>query len=71
MRTEIVSANKPKPLPVNYRMRNDGKGNLKAYDIIIEGISFLTTYRSSFDSLATQSGIEGLLAVLREKTSPI
>jgi phospholipid transport system substrate-binding protein len=68
VRTEIISPNTPKPLPVNYRMRND-EGKLKAYDIIIEGISFLTTYRSSFDTLVKQSGIDGLITSLREKTS--
>jgi phospholipid transport system substrate-binding protein len=67
VRTEIISPKTPKPLPVNYRMRNDA-GTLKAYDIIIEGISFLTTYRSSFDTLVKQSGIDGLITSLREKT---
>lgn len=68
VRTEIISPKTPKPLPVNYRMRND-EGKIKAYDIIIEGISFLTTYRSSFDTLVKQSGIDGLITSLREKTS--
>jgi len=68
VRTEILSPKTPKPLPVNYRMRND-EGKIKAYDIIIEGISFLTTYRSSFDTLVKQSGIDGLITSLRDKTS--
>jgi phospholipid transport system substrate-binding protein len=44
-----------KPVQVNYRMFQ-GKGGWKVYDIIIEGVSLVTNYRSSFSEDIQKKG---------------
>jgi phospholipid transport system substrate-binding protein len=58
-----------KPLPIEFQMRNDGK-SWKVYDIAVEGISLVLTYRSEFDAVVKQEGIDGLIKRLTQKNSP-
>ncbi len=53
-------------IPVNYGLRYTG-GAWKLYDVIVDGISLVTTYRSGFSTLVNREGIDGLIADLREK----
>ena len=57
------------PLPIEFQMRKTGQG-WKVYDINVEGISLVLTYRSEFDSVVKQEGIDGLVKRLRQKNSP-
>lgn len=41
----------------------------KIYDVTVEGVSLVTTYRSTFAEEIRQSGIDGLIKSLQEKTS--
>jgi phospholipid transport system substrate-binding protein len=43
-------------------------GGFKIYDIIVEGVSLITTHRSEFTSVAQKDGIEGLIRQLEAKT---
>ena len=56
-----------RPTPVEYSMRK-GAGGWKIYDIAIDGISLVLNYRSQFDEAARNTGIEGLIAQLQDKT---
>jgi phospholipid transport system substrate-binding protein len=58
-----------KPLPIEFQMRKNG-ANWKVYDINVEGISLVLTYRSEFDAVVKQDGIDGLLKRLSEKNTP-
>jgi phospholipid transport system substrate-binding protein len=58
-----------KPVPIDYQMHKTGQG-WKIYDITVEGISLVLTYRSEFDAVVKQSGIDGLIKRLREKNTP-
>ena len=58
-----------KPLPVDYAMHKTAEG-WKIYDITVEGVSLVLTYRSEFDALVKQSGIDGLIKRLEEKNTP-
>src|SRR2546422_3497454 len=58
-----------KPLPVDYQMHRTSQG-WKIYDITVEGVSLVLTYRSEFDALVKQSGIDGLIKRLEEKNTP-
>ncbi len=58
-----------KPLPVDYQMHKTAEG-WKIYDITVEGVSLVLTYRSEFDALVKQSGIDGLIKRLEEKNTP-
>ncbi len=54
------------PIPVHYGVRYVD-GEWKVYDVVVEGISLVTTYRSNFSSLVQQNGIGGLVEELRRK----
>ena len=62
VRTEILQPGQP-PLAVNYRMFLD-KGQWKVYDIMIEGVSLVTNYRSTFNEEIKRKG--SLSAVINE-----
>jgi phospholipid transport system substrate-binding protein len=68
VRAQFVRAG-GKPLPIEFQMRNDGK-SWKVYDIAVEGISLVLTYRSEFDAVVKQEGIDGLIKRLTQKNSP-
>jgi phospholipid transport system substrate-binding protein len=65
VRTVIRSPNR-QPIPVDYRMSRTSNG-WKVYDVIVENLSLVTNYRSSFASEIGRSGIDGLLKVLQAK----
>lgn len=48
-----------KKVPVNYHMHKTRKG-WKIYDVSVEGISMITTYKSSFAPQLRNSGVDGL-----------
>ncbi|OGA56636.1 MAG: hypothetical protein A3G81_10225 [Betaproteobacteria bacterium RIFCSPLOWO2_12_FULL_65_14] len=58
-----------KPVPIDYQMRKTDQG-WKIYDITVEGISLVLTYRSEFDAVVKQQGIDGLIKRLTEKNTP-
>ena len=63
--TRIASGGAP-PVPVNYRLRlNDD--SWQVYDVVIDGVSLITNYRSQFASLVRRDGIDGLITALAEK----
>ncbi|MGH8676118.1 MAG: MlaC/ttg2D family ABC transporter substrate-binding protein, partial [Burkholderiales bacterium] len=57
------------PVAVDYAMRKTPQG-WKIYDITVEGMSLVLTYRSEFEQVMRQSGVEGLLKRLAEKNTP-
>jgi phospholipid transport system substrate-binding protein len=58
-----------KPVLVDYSMRKTDKG-WKIYDIVVEGVSLVLTYRSEFDAVVKQEGIDGLIKRLSSKNTP-
>jgi phospholipid transport system substrate-binding protein len=58
-----------KPVPIDYQMRKTDSG-WKIYDISVEGISLVLTYRSEFDQVVKQEGIDGLIKRLLQKNAP-
>jgi phospholipid transport system substrate-binding protein len=57
-------------LNYEWRVREGGNG-VKIVDVIVEGVSLLVTQRSDFTSVAGQSGIDGLIATLRNKVAAL
>jgi phospholipid transport system substrate-binding protein len=57
------------PLPIEFQTRKTEKG-WKIYDISVEGVSLVLTYRSEFDAVVKQQGIDGLIKRLTEKNTP-
>ncbi len=52
------------PTPVDYLMRNVG-GQWKIFDVMIEGISYVQTFKNQFDGPLRQKGIAQVAADLR------
>jgi phospholipid transport system substrate-binding protein len=65
VRNQYVAAGR-NPVQLDFAMHKTSQG-WKIYDIIVEGISLVLTYRSEFDPLLKQQGIDGLLKRLSEK----
>lgn len=65
MRT-VIETPRGKSYTVDYRMRRQER-EWKIYDIIIEGISLLTNYRTSFAAEAQRVGVEGLIEELARR----
>ncbi len=61
--TELVRAG-DQPTPVEYLMRNVG-GQWKIFDVNIEGISYVQTFRNQFDAPLRQKGIKQVATELR------
>ena len=58
-----------KPIGFDYAMRKTGEG-WKIYDIVVEGVSLVLTYRSEFDSIVRQEGLDALIRRLTQKNAP-
>lgn len=60
------------PIRVDWRVEGTAPA-LKVVDLVVEGVSMSTTLRSEFGSIARRDGgkLDGLFAVLREKTAAI
>jgi phospholipid transport system substrate-binding protein len=58
-----------KPVLLDYSMRKTDDG-WKIYDIVVEGVSLVLTYRSEFDAVVKQEGIDGLIKRLSQKNTP-
>ncbi len=54
------------PIPINYRLRK-GKDGWKVFDISVDGVSLISTYRSSFSSQIAELGVDGLIEQLEKK----
>ena len=52
------------PIPVTYLMHQVG-GTWKVFDVMVEGVSFVQTFRSQFDAPLRQKGIKSVTAELR------
>ena len=68
VRTQFVRAG-GQPLPIDFTMHKTGD-TWKVYDITVEGISLVMTYRSEFDAIVKQESIDGLIKRLASKNIP-
>jgi phospholipid transport system substrate-binding protein len=68
VRTQFVRPG-GQPLPIDFAMRKTDQG-WKVYDITVEGVSLVLTYRSEFDAVVKQEGIDGLIKRLTQKNVP-
>ncbi|HEX4858686.1 MAG TPA: ABC transporter substrate-binding protein [Usitatibacteraceae bacterium] len=71
--TEVVVKtliNQPggQPIPIDYSMEK-GAAGWKVYDVLIDGVSLVTNYRSSFNTEVQKSGIDGLIKSLSERNA--
>jgi len=64
--TEVTGGGRP-PIPIDYRMHKKS-GSWKVYDLVIENVSMISSYRGQFRSTIARSGIDGLIRELQNKT---
>ena len=62
----VVSEPGRKPFAIDYRM-SKAPGGWKVYDVVVENLSLVTNYRSSFQSEISRSGIDGLIKAIEAK----
>ena len=69
VRTEILQE-AAQPISVNYRMLQESNGEWKVYDVMIEGVSLLQNYRTSFTNQIAQTGsIDKLISDLAKRNA--
>ena len=55
-------------LQVNFKLRKNKKNEWRVYDVDIEGVSLITTFRSQFSGVLKNSSFEELLEKLKNPT---
>jgi len=65
VRTQITQPGGP-PIPMDYRMEKTPQG-WKVFDVTVEGVSIVTTYRSSFATEVSKGGIDGLIKTISDQ----
>jgi phospholipid transport system substrate-binding protein len=64
--TFVAENNGGPQIPVNYRLiKRDGVW--KVYDVVIDGVSLVSNYRTSFAGQIRRSGIDGLISELSQR----
>jgi phospholipid transport system substrate-binding protein len=67
VRNQFLRAGQP-PVPVDYAMKKMPAGWM-IYDITVDGVSLVLTYRDEFDQITRTSGVDGLIKRLKEKNA--
>ena len=65
VKTLVKSSERP-PVPIDFRVNRTPAG-WKVYDVVVENLSLVTNYRSSFQSEISRSGIDGLIKAIEDK----
>jgi phospholipid transport system substrate-binding protein len=71
--TDVVvktQVNQPggQPIPIDYSLEKT-KDGWKVFDVLIDGVSLVTNYRSSFNTEIQKSGIDGLIKSLVDRNA--
>lgn len=67
VRTQVNQKGGP-PIPMDYRMEKTPQG-WKVFDVTVEGVSIVTTYRSTFATEVNKSGIDGLIKTITDQNA--
>ena len=65
VRTQVIQQGGP-PIPIDYAMERQESG-WKVYDVVVDGVSLVTTYRGSFNDQIQKGGIDGLVKTLADR----
>lgn len=57
------------PVFMTFKVRGGSKASMRVFDIIVEGVSLITTQRSEFSSVVERKGLDYLIDVLKKKAS--
>jgi len=67
VRNQYLRQGRP-PVLIEYSMKKTPEG-WKIYDISVEGVSLVLTYRAEFEQITRNSGVDGLIKRLAEKNA--
>ena len=67
VRNQFLRSGQP-PVPIDYAMKRTPEGWM-IYDITVDGVSLVLTYRDEFDQITRVSGVDGLIKRLKEKNA--
>ena len=67
VKTQVIQPG-GQPIPIDYSLEN-GSNGWKVYDVLIDGVSLVTNYRSSFNTEIQKNGIDGLVKSLVERNA--
>ena len=65
VRTKLITKSNTE-IPIDYRMQKEGD-RWRAYDVVIEGVSLVSNYRSQFNRIIQQSGYDDLIRKMKTK----
>jgi phospholipid transport system substrate-binding protein len=65
VRTKLITKSNTE-IPIDYRMQKEGD-RWRAYDVVIEGVSLVSNYRTQFNRIIQQSGYGELVNKLKAK----
>jgi phospholipid transport system substrate-binding protein len=63
---ETVIVTSSNEVPVNFKLKNND-GEWYAYDVVIEGVSLVANYRSTFAAIVKNEGMAGLLSDIQRR----
>jgi phospholipid transport system substrate-binding protein len=69
VKTTVIDGSR-QSIPVDYRLERSAD-SWKVTDVVVENLSLVTNYRSTFASEISRSGIDGLIKVLEEKNRSV
>jgi len=69
VRSEIIPSS-GKKIPINFHMRMK-KNKWKIFDVSVEGVSVVTTYRTSFSSQIRKKGLTAVIASLKQRNASL
>ena len=62
----VVNQSGGQAIPIDYGMERTDTG-WKVYDVVVDGVSLVTTYRGSFNDQIQKSGVDGLVKTLTDR----
>lgn len=68
---QSVNVEASEPILIDYKVRADAKNKFKIFDVIIEGVSMLSTQRTEFSSILNSKGVDYLNDQLEKKAASI
>lgn len=69
VRSKVISSRRRSETPVDYRLYYGKDGHWRVYDVLIEGVSFVSTYRSEFSRVIQVSSYQALVETLRQRVT--
>ncbi len=70
MRSQVNVA-RGEPITLNYRLAKENNNGWKIYDVNMLGAWLVETYKSTFDSEISKSGVDGLIKRLADRNAQL